>query len=162
VKDRADHPQDCGCGCRDFGPSRPLEEDPVVEGLDPDCTREGGFTVLRGYLGRGVAEGAWRLYLTLGLDEYYLLREEDIVAQHQEGRGSLVWVLRGAVIRRVRVGSAEDLAGEYLSGQIADRRPGFRGTGDGWSGGAGDSGTESSTWDGCPQSYTRSRPCKPC
>lgn len=127
------HPDDCGCGgCT--GPVRPLKTDRMVEGLDPEMCGPEGLAVLRGYLGDGASDGMWRLYLSLELDEYFLLRERDIVAQQQSGLGSVVWMKRDALVRYVRLGTAGGFtrggsigggsaaSASYLAGTIGDQR----------------------------------------
>jgi hypothetical protein len=151
---------DCGCGCPDCGPLEPPTEDALVAGLDPDCAGPGGFAVLRGYLGKGKAEGTWRLYLGLELDRYVLLRDCDIVAQRKAGSGSLVWVKCCTPVRYVRVRTACDLLDDILGGQIAGRRKSVKESGLPADLGVTDPGL-GDTWD-CPKSTTAHPSTAPC
>lgn len=162
----ANHPDTCGCGAC-AGPIRPLKGDSIIEGLDPEICGPEGLAILEGFLGDGVSDGMWRLYLTLELDEYFLLREQDVVAQRQSGLGSIVWMKRDAIVRYVRLGSAGGFAqgtsstsASYLTGGISQRRqvagPGPQDVG--WL--ANNYRPPTSEPPDCPSSYTTSR--KPC
>jgi len=47
-----------------------LSQDALVEALVPDPDHLPDVIMLQGFLGRGGAEGAWRLYFTQDLDDY--------------------------------------------------------------------------------------------
>lgn len=122
-----EHPEDCRCGACS-GPIHALKPDAIIEGLDPDMCGPEGLTVMRGYLADGTVDGVWRLYSGLALDEYFLLRERDIVSQRQTGAGSTVWVRADARIRYVRIGrpaefgSPPPAGAAFLDGPISRRR----------------------------------------
>jgi len=49
-----------------------LRQDRLVERLAPDPSDNPPKVQLMGWLGKGIKEGLWRLYLTSTLDEYRL------------------------------------------------------------------------------------------
>ena len=162
----ADHDEDCmpsghpsGCGCPDCVRTTAIEPDEVVEGIDPECAGEVGLIVFRGFLASSGIEGLWRLYLTLSLTDYILLRDEDIVSQHTNGAGSIVWVRPSRVVRQIRVRSARDLQAEFLEGEIERRKKAVTDLG-GVEPYPSDAGgvPAAETWD-CPKSnWTRCNP----
>jgi hypothetical protein len=102
------------------GPKAKLEEDAIVSALRPDPTAEAPGTVaLQGYLGRGAAEGTWRLYLSTELDEFVELPEEAI--RHSEKlpdeQGTRVWVDRSTSLQLKRV-TSQTVEAEFLAGPI--------------------------------------------
>ena len=99
----------------------PLEEDPVLRSVDRGLLDDPGITLLRGFM-QGPVDGLWRLYLSLDLGEYLLLKDEDVAHQYQVGLGSLVWVRSDRSVRHVRVRTAEELDAEFLQGEIEARR----------------------------------------
>ena len=113
----------CGCGCGRCVRDEAIVPDPLVDGIDPECCGGSGFEVLFGYMGPGDAEGMWRLYRDLRMDDHYLLRDDDIVAQRQHDGGSFVWICRDRLIRRVRLASAGRLEEEFLHGRITRNTP---------------------------------------
>lgn len=77
-----------------------------------------------GFLRRGMDGRAWRLYLTIDLDEYIEIDESQILhsvtfegAQYPLG-GALVWVRRNARLKRVGSRTIEGQA-DFLRGEIA-------------------------------------------
>lgn len=106
-------------------PDRPeLSQDALVEALVPDPS--GGppdATVLRGYLGRGTAEGTWRLYLTAALDDYVEIPADKILYTHKlpEDRGTMVWVPKGLSLQRKQI-TSEAVQAEFLAGSIEQGR----------------------------------------
>lgn len=139
-----------GCGCRKCVRDHAVAPDPLVDGIDPECCGGAGFIVLRGFMAQGGAEGLWRLYKDLGMDEYVLLRDEDIVAQRQLSDRSIVWICGDRLIRRVRTGAALQMQRDFLGGAIARDAQGDRGQ----PGGSPFDGD----WDG-PQSAKPSKCC---
>ena len=131
----SDKDHDEGCGCeRCSEPVGPVRPDPIIDRLDPDMYDGEGLVVLRGYLAQDADAQVWRLYITLTLDEYFLIQNRDIVSQHQHeqpGAGSTVWVRGGAGLRLVRMVKAVDLRaasgsaepGSFLTGSLARLRP---------------------------------------
>lgn len=157
----AGHGNDCDCGCGDCARDGGVEPDAIVDGIDPECGGSDGLTVFRGFLAQSRVDDLWRLYLSLGLTDYILLRDKDIVAQRKAGGGSLVWVKARKSVRHVRVRRAKDLQAEFLEGEIARRRGATTGTGGGVHPDPGGEGgiPPSDSWE-CPQSavYTRCNP----
>jgi hypothetical protein len=113
------HPPHCGCGCGCCVRDHSIAPDPIIEGIDPDCCGGAGLTMLRGVVAPGGADGLWRLYRTWELDEYVLLRDEDIVAQRKQGDTSMIWICGDQPVLWVRVRSASRLQQEFLDGRIA-------------------------------------------
>jgi len=118
-----DHDCDCGCGART--PCTPridaLINDDLVDGINPECGDGAGLAPYQGFLQKVPGcSGQCRLYLTLELDDYLLLCDEDIVAQRQRGDGSIVWVRRDRPIKRVRVQTPDQQRMDYLQGEIGD------------------------------------------
>jgi hypothetical protein len=112
------HPGDCGCD--DCGHEEELVPDDLVAGIDPDCA-PGGLVSYTGYLQPdGDCPGQWRLNLDLGLDDYLLLRHEDIVAQRQTGDVSIVWVRRDRVVKHVRARTPDQHRLDVLEGTILE------------------------------------------
>jgi hypothetical protein len=100
----------------------PLEEEPFLKDVDPNVLAGDQLVVLRGYLGRGVNRGEWRLYRCLQLDEFYVLREEDVVARSRIDGVTHLWVKNEARISLVRGSTALDFENEILAGPIGCMR----------------------------------------
>jgi hypothetical protein len=137
--------------------------DPIIAGIDPDCCGPAGLVVLKGYLGEGGADGLWRLYRSLTMDEYTLIRDEDIVAQRRVDDESLIWLCGDHVVRWVKVRPAARLQEEFLRGDIVRRLANrqlldlLRSSG-GAGGDGGSGGLDDVDWDG-PVSAVRTRCC---
>lgn len=145
-----EHP--CDCDCVDCVRDQAMTPDAVVDHIPPECAGEQGLVVFRGFLGnKGESGDKWRLYLSLGMRDWIEIDDDDIVARHPAGGGSLVWVPSRRLVRYIRVRTAEALQAEFLEGEIARRR----GTStrdkptDTGAGGV----VASDTWD-CPRSLT--------
>jgi hypothetical protein len=112
---------------RDPAERRPrLIPDGLVDRLVPEPGQHEPMVCLTGFLGRGTAEGVWRLYLTRGLDEYVEFAESDVV--HTEpvpeggapGEGTTIWLRVGTTIRHTRV-SSRQVQAEFLQGRLTSR-----------------------------------------
>jgi len=97
-----------------------LSQDALVEALVPDPDHLPDVIMLQGFLGRGGAEGAWRLYFTQDLDDYVDIPADKIVHSRRlpEDRGTMVWVPKGLVLEHKRIAS-EDVQAEFLAGPIS-------------------------------------------
>ena len=96
-----------------------LSQDALVEALVPDPDHLPDVIMLQGFLGRGGAEGTWRLYFTQDLDDYVDIPADKIVHSRRlpEDRGTMVWVPKGLVLEHKRIAS-EDVQAEFLAGPI--------------------------------------------
>jgi hypothetical protein len=118
----------------DDSPKR-LKQDSLVEQLNPDLSGPPSVRALRGWLGKGTEEGAWRLYLTPQMDEYVQFSDKDVVHTEaiQQDRsplgGTIVWLKIGTVLNHTRVVTrqvqADFLFGEITSGFMAGTAPSF-------------------------------------
>jgi hypothetical protein len=100
---------------------RDLKEDPLVAALVPDPAQlPVDAAVLRGFVGKSLNEGSWRLYMDAGLTEYVEIPEAEILYARElpDGRGTAVWVPGTLTLDRVRV-AATQIQAEFLSGAIA-------------------------------------------
>lgn len=105
--------------------AQPVAEDELVQALVPDPSAGGEpLTMLSGFLGRGIAEGQWRLYTSPDLSTYVDLAEADIVHSEPLTKeqsplgGRIVWVRRTASLPQAQA-SSRQLQAEFLSGDIA-------------------------------------------
>ena len=100
-----------------------LKQDPLVEQLAPDPADPQATIQLKGWLGKGVKEGSWRLYLTPQLDEYVQFQDKDIVhtqpiaPEQSPLGGTMIWLLAGTSLQHTRVTTRQLQAG-FLSGGI--------------------------------------------
>lgn len=99
--------------------SRP-SADPLVERMMAQA--EDPVIALRGLLGRGKAEGMWRLYLSQHFDEYVDVEDSDIVASQPPRdatplEGTVLWVRKNAHLQYTHVSSREVQA-DFLQGGI--------------------------------------------
>jgi hypothetical protein len=107
-----------------------LEQDEVIARLVPDPAGPPDVVALAGFLGRSHRAGFWRLYRTPDLKDFVEIAEDDIVHSEPLGNnsqplaGTLVWVAKGAEIKRTRSGTAqaEFLQGDITSGYLAQAR----------------------------------------
>ena len=102
---------------------RDLKEDPLVAALVPDPAKlPVNAAVLRGFVGKSLKEGSWRLYLDAELSEYVEIPESEILYARElpDGGGTAVWVPGTLTLDRVRV-AATQIQAEFLSGTIAAR-----------------------------------------
>jgi hypothetical protein len=98
-----------------------LIPDGLVEKLVPEPGEQEPMVCLTGFVGRGVAEGVWRLYLTRGLDEYVEFAASDVVHTEPVGEdraGTRIWLRMGTTIRHTRV-SSRQIQAEFLQGDLA-------------------------------------------
>jgi hypothetical protein len=104
---------------------RGITEDPLIRnlGLDPSQIPTGVVSAV-GFVGRDVDEGLVRVYLSINLDEYLVIRREDIISTQQLGTeqslvgGSLVFVRSSAELKYVHV-ETQQLQAEFLRGSIS-------------------------------------------
>ena len=100
-----------------------LKQDPLVEQLAPDPADPQATIQLKGWLGKGVKAGSWRLYLTPQLDEYVQFQDKDIVhtqpiaPEQSPLGGTMIWLLAGTSLQHTRVTTRQLQAG-FLSGGI--------------------------------------------
>ena len=100
-----------------------LKQDPLVEQLVPDPADPQATIQLKGWLGKGVKAGSWRLYLTPQLDEYVQFQDKDIVhtqpiaPEQSPLGGTMIWLLAGTSLQHTRVTTRQLQAG-FLSGGI--------------------------------------------
>ncbi len=97
-----------------------IREDPLVTALVPDPAQlPVNAAVLRGFVGKSLTEGSWRLYLDAGLKEYVEIPESEILYTRElpGGEGTAVWVSGALTLDRVRV-AATQIQAEFLSGSI--------------------------------------------
>ncbi len=102
----------------------PPQEDPMVAALVPDPSQGApNAAILHGYLGRSTTEGVWRLYLSVELDRYVELPEDEILHTKQlpDDGGTLVWVRKDLALNVVRP-EARQVQAEFLGGPIAGSR----------------------------------------
>ncbi|MGO9781823.1 MAG: hypothetical protein ACLPKE_36245 [Streptosporangiaceae bacterium] len=100
---------------------RDLNEDPLVAALVPDPAQlPVNAAVLRGFIGKSLDEGSWRLYLDAELTEYVEIPKAEILYARElpDGGGTAVWVPGTLRLDRVRV-AATQIQAEFLSGAIA-------------------------------------------
>jgi len=100
---------------------RDIKEDPLVAALLPDPGKlPVNAAVLRGFIGKSLNEGSWRLYLDAELSEYVEIPESEILYAREfpDGGGTAVWVPGTLTLDRVRV-AATRIQAEFLSGSIA-------------------------------------------
>ncbi len=100
---------------------RDIKEDPLVAALLPDPGKlPVNAAVLRGFIGKSLKEGSWRLYLDAELSEYVEIPESEILYAREfpDGGGTAVWVPGTLTLDRVRV-AATQIQAEFLSGAIA-------------------------------------------
>lgn len=125
-KDRDDGcdetPHDDGCGCEDCKRDLDVVPDEIIEGFRPECGDGLGFVVLEGYLGASPSKGMWRLYRTLELGDYLLVRDKDICRQVTKDDRSRIWLRRRSIVRYVQLMTAEDYQAWFLRGPIAAQR----------------------------------------
>lgn len=100
-----------------------LKEDEIIARLVPDPATSTDVISLAGYLGKSARKGVWRLYLTLELNEYLEIAEDDIVhtqprASDDPSGGTVVWIKRNATLQRTRTESRQAQA-EFLQGDIS-------------------------------------------
>jgi len=110
-----------------------LEQDELVGALVPDPSQHQPTTQLSGWLGKGAAEGLWRLYLTPQMDAYVEFAEDDVVHTQPLARsdsplgGTIVWVKSGVKLRHTvvvtRQVQADFLSGGVTSGFMAGTNP---------------------------------------
>ena len=104
-------------------PRKELKQDPLVEQLAPDPADPQATIQLRGWLGKGVKEGSWRLYLTPQLDEYVQFQDKDIVhtqpiaPEQSPLGGTVIWLVAGTSLQHTRVVTRQ-LQADFLSGGI--------------------------------------------
>ncbi len=99
---------------------RDIKEDPLVAALVPDPAKlPVNAAVLRGFVGKSLTEGSWRLYLDAELTEYVEIPEAKILYAREfpDGGGTAVWVPGTLTLDRVRV-AATQIQAEFLSGAI--------------------------------------------
>src|SRR5271166_4601351 len=99
---------------------RDIKEDPLVAALVPDPAKlPVNAAVLRGFVGKSLTEGSWRLYLDAELTEYVEIPESEILYARElpDGGGTAVWVPGTLTLDRVRV-AATQIQAEFLSGAI--------------------------------------------
>ena len=100
-----------------------LKQDALVEQLAPDPADPQATIQLKGWLGKGVKAGSWRLYLTPQLDEYVQFQDKDIVhtqpiaPEQSPLGGTMIWLLAGTSLQHTRVTTRQLQAG-FLSGGI--------------------------------------------
>jgi hypothetical protein len=100
-----------------------LKQDQLVEQLLPNPAEPQATIQLRGWLGKGVQEGSWRLYLTPQLDEYVQFQDKDILhmqpipAEQSPLGGTLIWLPAGTSLQHTRVATRQ-LQADFLSGGI--------------------------------------------
>jgi hypothetical protein len=104
------------------GSKRNLKPDQIVQRLKPDPSKIPNARVLAGFLGKSTREGYWRLYVSLQMNEYIEIAENDIVDTQPMGEeetvgGSLVWVRHDAVVEFTVSGPLR-AQGEFLQGGI--------------------------------------------
>ncbi len=99
---------------------RDIKEDPLVAALLPDPGKlPVNAAVLRGFVGKSLKEGSWRLYLDAELTEYVEIPEAEILYARElpDGGGTAVWVPGTLRLDRVRM-AATQIQAEFLSGAI--------------------------------------------
>jgi hypothetical protein len=101
------------------------DEDPILDGLDPETIDLGEFTVLEGAFGRSSAEGHWRLYQTRWLDTYFELREDQIERRRTDDGRTLVWVRRDAIVKFVRIARLDDFTVDLFGNPAGPLMQGF-------------------------------------
>lgn len=100
-----------------------LRQDELVDRLMPDPSQPQSLTVLSGFLGQSPQEGHWRLYLTLTLDKYVEIPEEDIVHSQSLGPeqsavgGTIIWVRSTSPLQYTRI-TSHQIQAEFLQGAI--------------------------------------------
>jgi hypothetical protein len=111
--------------------SNDLKPDPLVERRQPDPSKApASAAVLEGHLGRSLAPGHVRLYLSPALDEYVEVPEADILDREIVGSGdnahSRLTVRSASALTHVRMSrvEAQFLSGEVTSTALAGSRPG--------------------------------------
>lgn len=107
-----------GPGPSGGGDARPEENDNVAR-LVPDPGDMPDLVALRGWLGRSTSDRLWRIYQDLELSCWIEVSEDDVVHTLQEELWTIVWVRRGAALRRVET-RLSDPEAEYLSGGITE------------------------------------------
>lgn len=102
-----------------------IEEDPLVAALLPDPAQlPVNATVLRGFAGKSLNEGSWRLYLDAHLTEYVEVPKSEILYAQElpDGGGTAMWVPRTLTLDYVHV-TAKQIQAEFLSGALAATGP---------------------------------------
>jgi hypothetical protein len=101
-----------------------LTEDSYVSRVRPDPTQAVRAHTLRGYLGRDIEKGYWRIYPRPDLQEYIKVKEEEILSQAQLPAGdpdlpggSSIAVADSARLEHVRVIASAAQAG-FLTGEL--------------------------------------------
>lgn len=100
-----------------------MQQDELIDKLIPDPSQQQPLTVLSGFLGRSSQVGHWRIYLSLTLDEYVEIPEEDIIHSQSLGPeqsalgGTMVWVRTGTPLQYTRTMSRQ-IQAEFLQGPI--------------------------------------------
>jgi hypothetical protein len=96
----------------------------LLDPVDPDLTLPLDVRALVGYVANAKLGSDWkRVYLTLGLDEFVELREDDIVSSvglASDGNplgGQLLWIKKSANLWHVRLTTA----GDFLKGDLTSR-----------------------------------------
>ena len=108
-------------------PSGPAElrQDELIEKLVPDPAAPPDVIVLVGFLGKSSRAGYVRLYITPKLNDYFEIREKDVVLTQSLATelnplgGTVVWVRREADLLHTRTTAAQ-AAAEFLGGPIMD------------------------------------------
>jgi hypothetical protein len=103
--------------------AKQLKQDSLVEQLIPDPGNPQTTIQLVGWLGKGVEEGQWRLYLTPQLDQYVEFSEDSVVLaqplQKEQSAlgGTTVWLKAGTALSHTQVVKRQ-IQADFLSGGI--------------------------------------------
>lgn len=102
-------------------PTPDFAEDDLVRELLPNGGPPPGAQIILGWLGRGPAEGFWRIYTTIELDAFAEVEQADILTTRKVEGAALgrtaVWLRRDAIVRTTRTQSAERHAA-FLRGSV--------------------------------------------
>jgi hypothetical protein len=105
-----------------------FKQDSLVERLVPDPATPSDVITLNGFLGKSSRSDSVRLYLTPRLNDYFDIREVDVVhTQSLETElnplgGTMIWVKREAELLHTRTETL-DIQTEFISGDIVNSVP---------------------------------------